>query len=175
MGSRPTIRDQYWDMMIKTGMRAFSYLAIALSVIIAGCSGVRPANLGVKDGKFAPCPASTNCVSSQSTDKEHAVAPLYYTTSVPQAMGDLKKIILGMKRARIVDEGDYYIRAEFTSALWRFVDDVEFYFDEGAKVIHVRSASRVGKSDFGVNRKRVEEIRALWASAKNKGVERDLD
>jgi uncharacterized protein (DUF1499 family) len=152
--------------MIKSGMTSLSYLSIALSVIIAGCSGVRPPNLGVKDGKLAPCPASTNCVSSQSTDKEHAVAPLYYTTSVPHAITDLKKVILGMKRARIVDERDFYIHAEFTSALWRFVDDVEFYFDEGAKVIHVRSASRLGKSDFGVNRKRVEDIRAAWSAQK---------
>ena len=150
--------------MIKTGMTAFSYLSIALSVIIAGCSGVRPANLGVKDGKLAPCPASPNCVSSQSADKEHTVAPLYYATSVPQAMADLKKVILGMKRARIVDEHDFYIHAEFTSALWRFVDDVEFYFDDTAKRIHVRSASRLGKSDFWVNRKRMEELRAAWTS-----------
>lgn len=162
-------------MMIKTGMTTFSYLSIAVCIFMAGCSGVRPTDLGVKDGRLALCPASPNCVSSQSTDKEHAVAPFYYTTSVPQAMAGLKKVILGMKRARIVDEHDSYIHAEFTSALWRFVDDVEFYFDEGAKVIHIRSASRLGKSDFGVNRKRVEEIRALWASGKNKGVERDLD
>lgn len=150
--------------MIKTGMTAFSYLGIALSVMIAGCSGVRPANLGVKDGKLAPCPASPNCVSSQSADKEHAVAPLSYTASAPQAMADLKKIILGMKRTRIADEQESYLHAEFTSALWRFVDDVEFYFDDAAKLIHVRSASRLGKSDFGVNRKRIEELRAAWTS-----------
>ncbi len=152
--------------MIKSGMTSLSYLSIALSLIITSCSGVRPANLGVKDGKLAPCPASANCVSSQSTDKEHAVAPLYYTTSVPHAITDLRKVILGMKRARIVDERDFYIHAEFTSALWRFVDDVEFYFDGGEKVIHVRSASRLGKSDFGVNRKRVEDIRAAWSAQK---------
>ncbi len=131
---------------------------------MAGCSGVRPANLGVKEGKLAPCPAFPNCVSSQSADKEHAVAPLNYATSEPRAMADLKKVILGMKRARIVDEHDSYIHVEFTSALWRFVDDVEFYFDDTAKLIHVRSASRLGKSDLGVNRKRIEELRAAWTS-----------
>ena len=161
--------------MIKTGMTTVSYLSIALSVIIAGCSGVRPTDLGVKDGSLAPCPSSPNCVSSQSRDPEHAIAPFSYTVSTPRAMADLKKVILEMKRARIVDEHDSYIHAEFTSALWRFVDDVEFYFDEGAKVIHVRSASRLGKSDFGVNRKRVEEIRAIWRASGKKGVERDLD
>jgi uncharacterized protein (DUF1499 family) len=150
--------------MIKIGRTAFSSLSIVLSVMLAGCSGVRPANLGVKDGKLAPCPASPNCVSSQSADKEHAVAPLSYATSAPQAMADLKKVILGMKRARIVGEQGSYLHAEFTSALWRFVDDVEFYFDDAAKLIHVRSASRLGRSDLGVNRKRMEELRAAWTS-----------
>jgi len=162
--------------MIKIGMTAHSYLGIALSVIIAGCSGVRPTDLGVKDGSLAPCPPSPNCVSSQSRDPEHAIAPFSYTASTPRAMADLKKVILGMKRSKIVEEHDSYIHAEFTSAVWRFVDDVEFYFDDTAKLIHVRSASRLGKSDFGVNRKRVEEIRTIWrTSGKNKGVERDLD
>jgi uncharacterized protein (DUF1499 family) len=142
----------------------FSVLSLAVSVFIAGCSGVRPANLGVRDGKLAPCPSSPNCVSSQSTDKEHAVEPLRYTVPAPQAVADLKKVILGMKRSRIADEYDSYIHAEFTSALWRFVDDVEFYFDDNEKVIHLRSASRLGKSDLGVNRKRVEEIRAAWTA-----------
>ena len=162
--------------MIKTGTTTVSYLSIALSVIIAGCSGVRPTDLGVKDGSLAPCPSSPNCVSSQSRDPEHAIAPFSYTASTPRAMANLKKVILRMKRSKIVEERDSYIHAEFTSAVWRFVDDVEFYFDEGAKVIHVRSASRLGKSDFGVNRKRVDEIRAIWrTSGKNEGVEREHD
>jgi uncharacterized protein (DUF1499 family) len=145
-------------------MMTFSLLSLAVGVFIAGCSGVRPANLGVKDGKLAPCPSSPNCVSSQSTDKEHAVEPLRYTAPTPQAMAALKKVILGMKRSRIADEYNSYIHAEFTSALWRFVDDVEFYVDANVKVIHLRSASRLGKSDLGVNRKRVEEIRAAWTA-----------
>ncbi len=145
-------------------MSSALFLNIAVCILIAGCSGVRTANLGVKDGKLAPCPVYPNCVSSQSADKEHAVAPLTYTTSAPRAMADLRKVILGMKRVKIVEERDSYIHAEFTSAFWRFVDDVEFYFDDTAKLIHVRSASRLGKSDFGVNRKRIEELRAAWTS-----------
>ena len=77
-------------------------------------------------------------------------------------MADLKKIILQMKRSRIVAENDCYLRAEYTSAIWRFVDDVEFYCNDTAKLINLRSASRVGTSDFGVNRKRTETIRAAW-------------
>lgn len=139
-----------------------SFSGIVFSLFLIGCSGVRPANLGVKDGRLAPCPPTPNCVSSQSTDKDHAIAPLSYSSSMPEAMADLKKIIQKMKRTRIVAETDNYLYVEFTSALWRFVDDVEFYFDDASKTIQVRSASRLGKSDLGVNRKRIEMIRAAW-------------
>ncbi len=77
-------------------------------------------------------------------------------------MSEMKSIIGSMKRTRIVSERGNYLHVEFTSALWRFVDDVEFYFDDSVKVIHLRSASRLGKSDFGVNRKRMEAIRNAW-------------
>ena len=138
-------------------------LSIAmLSLLIIGCTGVRPANLGIKDGKLAPCPSSPNCVSSQSADREHAVEPLSFVGSVTEAHDGIKKIILSMKRSRIITDTGTYIHAEFTSAIFRFVDDVEFWFDENTKLIQVRSAARVGHSDLGVNRKRIEEIRARW-------------
>jgi len=149
--------------MIQERLAAFSLAGIVACAALAGCSGAKPGGLGVRDNGLAPCPATPNCVSSQSRDKAHKIEPLAYATSTTQAMTDLKKVVLGMKRVKIIEEGDFYIRAEFTSALWRFVDDVEFYFDESAKLIQVRSASRLGKSDFGVNRKRVEVIRAAWA------------
>jgi uncharacterized protein (DUF1499 family) len=144
-------------------MQKIVFSSIILSgAFFIGCSGVRPVNLGVKDGKLLPCPATPNCVSSQSNDKEHLVEPFRYTSSAADALADLKKIVQQMKRTAIVSETGNYLHVEFTSALWRFVDDAEFWFDESAHVIHVRSASRVGKSDMGVNRKRIEEIRAQW-------------
>jgi uncharacterized protein (DUF1499 family) len=135
---------------------------IVTGAFFGGCSGTRPVTLGVKDGKLLPCPATPNCVSSQSSDKEHFIEPLKYTSSTAEAVADLRKIVQQMKRAVIVAETGNYLHVEFTSALWRFVDDVEFSFEEGAHVIQVRSASRVGNSDLGVNRKRVEKIRAQW-------------
>jgi uncharacterized protein (DUF1499 family) len=135
---------------------------VILSMLIIGCTGVPPVNLGVKDGKLAPCPSSPNCVSSQSTDREHAVDPLVFRGTVAEAHAAIKKILLSMNRSRIVTETDNYIHAEFTSAVFRFVDDVEFWFDGRAKVIHIRSAARLGYSDLGVNRKRVEDIQARW-------------
>jgi uncharacterized protein (DUF1499 family) len=136
-----------------------------LCVLVIGCSGVRPSPLGVKGGLLAPCPTTPNCVSSQSADSDHAIAPLRYRDDAVDAMTELKKVIRSMKRAEIVVSTDSYLHAEFTSAVFRFVDDVEFLCDERARLIHVRSASRVGRSDFGVNRKRVEEIRARWNAA----------
>lgn len=133
---------------------------LSLGMLVAGCTGSRPMNLGVHDGKLAPCPASPNCVSSQSTDKDHAVEPIRFSGTSAEAMADLKKVLSGMSRARIVTATGTYLHAEFTSALFRFVDDVEFWFDESAKTVHLRSASRVGSSDLGVNRKRVEDLQA---------------
>lgn len=117
-------------------------------------SGKRPDNLGVKDGKLASCPGSPNCVNSQSQDPQSKIEPLPAVS-----IADLKQVIESMERTKIIEETDNYLYAEFTSKLMGYVDDVEFYLDNNENVIHVRSASRLGKSDLGVNRKRVETIR----------------
>jgi len=140
-------------------IKVFSSL-LSLGILVAGCSGTRPMNLGVHDGKLAPCPAALNCVSSQSTDKDHAVEPFPFSGTSVEAMADLKKVLSGMPRATIVTATNAYVHAEFTSALFRFVDDVEFCLDESTRTIHLRSASRVGQSDLGVNRKRIDDLRA---------------
>ncbi len=122
-------------------------------------AGKRPQNLGVRDGKLAPCPNTPNCVCSQSLEAEHRIEPLTYSSTPTEAMADLKTAIQAMKKTQIITENKNYLYVEFTSAIMGFVDDVEFYLDEDAKLIHVRSASRLGKSDLGVNRKRIETIR----------------
>ena len=141
--------------MIKT---LFSILSLGL--LVAGCTGTRPMNLGVHDGKLAPCPATPNCVLSQSTKKDHAVQPMRFSGTTAEAMADLKKVLSGMPRTSIVTATDTYLHAECTSLLFRFVDDVEFWIDESTRTIHLRSASRLGSSDLGVNRKRIEGLRA---------------
>lgn len=123
-------------------------------------AGKRPNNLGVRDGKLAPCPSSPNCVSSQSEDAGHKIEPLTYKSTPQVALAQLKQAIQSLPRTKIITETPNYLYAEFTSAIMGFVDDVEFYLDEDAKVIHLRSASRLGQSDLGVNRKRIESIRA---------------
>ncbi|MBF2008872.1 MAG: DUF1499 domain-containing protein [Chlorogloeopsis fritschii C42_A2020_084] len=122
-------------------------------------AGKRPNNLGVRDGKLASCPTSPNCVSSQSTDAVHKIAPLTYTSTPEQALADIKSVIQSLPRTKIITESNDYLYAEFKSALMGFVDDVEFYVDRNANVIHVCFASRLGQSDLGVNRQRVETIR----------------
>lgn len=137
-------------------------LVLLLLVLMFGCSTGRPVNLGITDGKLLPCPDSPNCVSSQSQDKRHFIEPIRYEGDLKKARDRLIAAIQVMKRARIVTVRDDYIHAEFTSAVFRFVDDVEFYFDDDSKTIHMRSAARIGYSDFGVNRKRLEEIISMF-------------
>jgi uncharacterized protein (DUF1499 family) len=117
----------------------------------------------VSGGSLKACPKSPNCVSSQADDDEHAIAPISYTGSRAEAYARLKKVLTDMKRTTIVTEKEDYLHVEARSLIFRFVDDVEFYFPVDANIIHVRSASRVGNSDMGVNRKRVEEIRKRFA------------
>lgn len=132
--------------------------------LLLGCTGTRPA-LGLKDGRLAPCPTTPNCVSSQSIDREHAIEPLACPGDARGAMSRLAAIVTAMPRARIISATDAYLYAEFRSVIFRFVDDVEFALDRQAGVIHVRSASRLGRSDLGVNRKRIEQIRKRWKDA----------
>ncbi|MDF0673811.1 MAG: DUF1499 domain-containing protein [Nitrospira sp.] len=110
---------------------------------------------------LSPCPSSPNCVSTHATDESHAIAPFQYTKSRAEAKEALKAVLTTLPRTKLVDEDESYLHYEFTSLLLRFVDDVEFLFDETTKTIHFRSASRTGYSDFGVNRKRMEQVRVL--------------
>ncbi|WP_072621495.1 DUF1499 domain-containing protein [Spirulina major] len=121
-------------------------------------AGQRPKNLGVRDGKLTPCPGTPNCVCSQSEKPGETIDPLPWV-----AIADLRAVIEGMERTTIVEATEDYLYAEFQSKLMGFVDDVEFFCDRAANVIQVRSASRLGKSDLGVNRQRVEAIRAQLA------------
>jgi uncharacterized protein (DUF1499 family) len=119
----------------------------------------RPANLGAKHGRLAPCRPSPNCVSSQAdpADGEHYIAAIPFRGD---AIPAIRNVLASIADVTIVSEEKNYLYAEFRTRLMRFVDDVEFLYDEQAGLIHVRSASRLGRRDFGVNRKRVETLRA---------------
>lgn len=136
-------------------------VVLLLSVLLS-CHGATPEKPGVQNGMLAACPDSPNCVSSQATDPKHAVAPFFYQTSSEQARRVLRALLQEQSHVKIVEDTETYLHAEFTIAIFGFVDDVEFLFDDTKKLIHVRSASRVGVWDLGVNRSRVERLRKLW-------------
>ena len=122
------------------------------------------AKLGITEGTLNDCPNSPNCVSSSAKNNSHAIQAIEIKASNEEVRARLLTLIGKMTRSKIVIADDDYIHAEFTSLIFRFVDDVEFYFpasDDEITTIQVRSASRIGRSDFGVNRKRVEEFRTL--------------
>ena len=111
--------------------------------------------------RLPPCPSSPNCVSTQAQDEGHAIAPISYRKPRAEAKEALKEVIRSLPRMQLVEEDEIYLHYEATSLLLRFVDDVEFLLDDQAKIIHFRSASRTGYGDLGVNRKRMEQVRAL--------------
>jgi uncharacterized protein (DUF1499 family) len=119
----------------------------------------RPGNLGVTDGRLAPPKRTPNCVSSQAdpADTEHYIAPLAFRGEFSR----IRDVVAAMQGASIVRQEKSYLYAEYRTPLMRFVDDVELLHDATAGIVHVRSASRLGRRDFGVNRKRIETLRTL--------------
>lgn len=126
----------------------------------AACGGTRPTTLGVHAGALGRCPPSPNCVSSIARDEEHGIAPLDFGERPPDEVQNiLQAIITATAGAAIIEVKADYLYAEYTSSIWGFVDDVELYFPAGESFVHVRSASRIGHSDLGANRDRIEALR----------------
>ena len=150
-------------VVVIVGLPAAALLAGQMHLL----SGRRPDDLGVRNGLLKPPAARAwNSVSSQAerhphTDY-HAIAPLRYSGDGQAAFARLASVVAGMPGVTIVTSDPAYLYAEFQTPLLKFVDDVEFLLDEPAGVIQMRSASRLGRKDFGVNRKRLEEIRTRF-------------
>ena len=126
---------------------------LSLIPFLTACAGGPPEVIGIENGKLAPCPRSPNCVSSYAIDETHQIEPI--AANLDKIEGELLKL----NEANKVSMDRPYLHAEFTSRFMHYVDDVEFLYDQAAGLVHVRSASRVGYSDLGVNRKRIESIR----------------
>jgi uncharacterized protein (DUF1499 family) len=145
-------------------------LAVALAAQFGLLRGRMPNDLGARDGRLKPPSTSPNSVSSQAglypdnPQRAYAqVAPFPAADGGPQTLERIRRIVESMDGAKVVKSDPGYLYAQFTTRWMKFVDDCEFWFDPRAGVIHVRSASRVGRNDFGVNRERVEAIRARLA------------
>ncbi|MCG8635272.1 MAG: DUF1499 domain-containing protein [Desulfobacterales bacterium] len=129
---------------------------LCMLLLVSGCS--KP-ETGLGEHGLQPCPDRPNCVTSLNGGDTHSVSPILYLSGREAAREKIRKIVSEMERTRIITDQPGYLHVVFTSRVMRFKDDVEFWFPEKGNSIHIRSASRVGYSDLGVNRKRVEEIR----------------
>lgn len=149
-------------------------LVLVVAAFVAGQAGLfsgrEPSDLGVKNGKLKAPSRTENSVSSQAglypdhPMKAHAeIAPLKFTGEGKVAIERIKRIVETTEDARVVRAEPAYLYAQFQTRWLKFVDDAEFFADEDAKLVHVRSASRIGRKDFGVNRARIEAIRARFA------------
>ena len=137
---------------------SFRAFAFAVSLAIAVSAAAEP-----EGGAFAPCPDKPNCVSSLAPDADHRVEPLALAGDPAAAWSALRAAVAAMPRTVIVEERLGYLHAECTSRIFRFVDDLELRQSEAGDRADVRSASRVGRGDMGVNRDRVEALRAALA------------
>lgn len=154
------VRNSSW-----TAVRVLLTLTLAGGLIpvvglaILSLSSTRPATLGIRSGTLAACPNSPNCVSSLAAESPYVVAPISFDGEPEVAMRNVIDIISRMDGIRIVANDDNYIHCEFSTPIFRFVDDLELLLDRDNSVIHFRSASRVGHYDFNANRERVDKIR----------------
>jgi uncharacterized protein (DUF1499 family) len=142
------------------------FFTTAMFLTLLSCSSKTP-EIQMVDGKLRPCPKSPNCVSSESDDTSSRIEPFTFQGSPEKAWKVLKDSTVNAG-GNIQEENAGYLRAIFTSKLFRFVDDVECRMVSAEGIIHIRSGSRTGYSDFGVNKKRVEELRTLFDKMKNK-------
>ena len=136
-------------------------ILMALLLLTSLVHGATERALEVKDRQLPLCPDSPNCVSTLDNSENHAIAPYRYQKSLNEAKAVLKQVFNELNRTQLVKEEDAYLQYEVRSFLFRFVDDVEFLFDDASKTIHFRSAARSGYYDFGVNRRRMEKVRGL--------------
>ncbi|MDT8451402.1 MAG: DUF1499 domain-containing protein [Gammaproteobacteria bacterium] len=134
---------------------ARSSLLIIMLMSLFSCSGQRPSNLGISDNQLPTCPPSPNCVSSDAADEAHMVRPLAFDQPAEEAWEIAKQAVSAMPRTIIISRTFDYLHAECSSSVFGFVDDLELHLRPDQNIIAVRSASRLGHSDFGVNQNRV--------------------
>ena len=151
-------------------MKKIILASVSCLWLLTGCSSTSP-ELGLLNNQLSSCPDKPNCVSSFATDKAHYIEPIQHTGQALDIKNEILSILKNMPNSVTTQTQDNYVRAEFTSSVFRFVDDVEFYFPDtetSITTIHIRSASRVGYSDLGVNQERVEQIRSQLDSLATK-------
>ena len=144
-------------------LRILPFLMIAM-MTLTGCQKTMAETTGLKDGRLLPCPDKPNCVCTQDPAERHRIEPIRYDVTQEEAREKLLRVVRHMSQSTLVKADPDYIHVEFRSAFFEFVDDVEFLFDDSAKLIHFRSAARTGYYDFKVNRNRMEDIRKRFTA-----------
>lgn len=161
------LRGPLWWRLLKK----FILVGLITGAVLFGLSmfSSSPTNLGVNNGQLAPCPDTPNCVSSFSTKETQMMDPIkFWSGNGDDTLAVIKQTVLeNFEDVKTTSESEDYIHFEFTSSFFRFVDDVEFLLDEESELVHFRSASRVGRSDLGVNRSRMKKITELLAPPEN--------
>lgn len=154
--------DPVWNLLlILVGLLVVGWGVLRLAASLAR----RPDDLGVRDGKLKECPGTPNCVSSQTEMPAFRMEPLRFEGSSEEAWQRLRRVVEGQPRTTVVAAGNTYLHVEFRTALVGYVDDVEFLLVPEDRTIHFRSASRLGRSDLGVNRRRMETLRRAFEKA----------
>ena len=159
-----------WTLYVAAGLLLLALLGLAAGRL-GMLAGKAPVDLGVREGRLKAPSTRPNSVSSQAAlwpghpQLAYAsIAPLAVAGDAAAAMTKVRSVVENTPGARVVQADAGYLRAEFSTPLMRYTDDVEFWFDSAAGVVQVRSASRLGESDMGANRTRVEVLRARLAS-----------
>lgn len=149
------------DRIRKTGQRIFfGTILLGVLLLALGCGGKTPDDLGAKGTTLGGCPSSPNCVSSAADDEGHAISALAIDGPEEAAWAVLREVVSGGERVSVETDSEGYLYAVYTSKLMGYNDDVEFLANSASRQIEVRSASRVGYGDGGVNRDRIEAIRS---------------
>lgn len=158
------MRASIRNMPFLKSCHRFLMLLLAL-LFLSSCNVGNTSRLGLVDSKLTPCPSSPNCVSSDTENAEQKIEPFAFTMPPEKVWGSLIDHVSQLPRTRIVRQEAHYLHVACRSRLFGFIDDLEFHLRPEQKIVAVRSASRTGYYDFGVNRSRVEKLRQALQEA----------
>jgi uncharacterized protein (DUF1499 family) len=140
-------------------------MTIVVTAAVIGCAGSKTADKMKLEDRFAPCPDRPNCISSEAQDPRHAVAPMQLAGNSERAWTEIRAVVDALPRSTIVTATESYLHATLKSRIFGFIDDLELKLDPQTKMLGIRSASRTGSYDLGVNRRRVENLRKQLKAA----------
>ncbi len=137
----------------------YKWRLILMTIFLISCSGERPKDIGVYDSTFSPCPKTPNCISSDAIDSKHKTNAFELNSAHAENWKAIYNAVDNLPNTKIITFNDRYLHAECSSAVFGFVDDLQLHLRNNTKHVAIKSAARLGYSDFGVNQKRIEQLR----------------